>query len=137
MITGMLLEMHKHTLNCDSILVFSAGQGQETEIQCLWIHFFFFFLLIFICNCISVHWSAHIWRGDCHGHCLPKSEKAAHWYLAQGERRRVSGEPSSTLGSGHRHPESLTAGIQSRFHNKTHVFDIPELVLEQEKQQAP
>lgn len=114
MIKKILLLATKETYQ--HMLVFSAGQDTYCEIQMLWINSFIFFPLNFhLKPClwnVSVHWSAHVWWGDCHGHCFPEPEKAAHWYLSQRECRRVSGQPSCTLGPGHRHSESLTAGKQ-------------------------
>ena len=63
-----------------------------------------------ICSLFAVHGRSNVWRGESHVHGLPESKETEDRHLSPGQRRRVSRQPTSPVGTGHRHPESLAAG---------------------------
>lgn len=58
----------------------------------------------------AVHRRADIRRGESHVHGLSEFKETENRHLSEGQRWRVSRQPTSPLGTGHRHPESLAAG---------------------------
>lgn len=68
-----------------------------------------------VCSLFAVHGRSDIRRGESHVHSLPEPKEAEDRHLSQGQRRRVSRKPTSSLGTGHRHPESSAAGRHSLY----------------------
>lgn len=101
-------------------------QGQEINWKCRGSHipptrafycrslsFFSVTSVWFVCYLFSVHRRSYVWRGESHVHSLPEFKKTEDRHLSQGQCRRVSCQPTSSLGTGHWYPESLAAGLHT------------------------
>lgn len=65
----------------------------------------------------AVHRRSHIWRSKSHVDSLSKSTQTEDRHISQRKCWRVSCQPTSSLGTGHRHPEGPAAGLHTYMAN--------------------